>query len=668
MKTTMRILGWQAQGLRCPDHEIDCCKSDDTPFPVTLIQMPNGTGKTTTLDLLRAALSGEADKDKWDSSTVRALRKKNSHLEDGLFELRLTLNGKRLTIRMEFDFETGCIAYKTTWGSGQHDGFNPPFELRQFMNTRFVNFYVFNGELADNLLDTKQTKAELAVENLFQIRLLRLMANKVSDYWDEQTRNVTAKDKKGYVRRKNLLDEWKGRLATLESEKDKLNKCLEDRINQLHRQKELYDREIEKNEDRTKEIEAAETDVDKLTEKVSDRAHGVLDEMRNPHALSPSFARNMFDLKAGLDRVELPESAAREFFEGLAKEVECVCGREIDDQISRVIRKRALQYLGSEDVGLLNAMKTAVSDAVGQSLEQPSEALSASVTSLSALVGKLQTAQNELDELKHEAERDPDVKKAKDEIDRLKKECREFETKLRRFEGKDNAVRLEQINKVNLDQVYAIKTIKDGIAVLEEQVAEVTHTVALRRKRDALRQILDKAHCKARETITADIRDKANERIAELMPHNDIRIEKIENCLVLQGQSGGSVGETLSVGYAFLSTLFNRADRHELPFVVDSPANPIDLGIRASIGELVPRLTEQFIAFMISAERDRFLDGLRKTSSNPDDIQYLTLFRRSVRHLAERAKANPTTISTQDGCMVCDAQFFDEFQLDTEEA
>ncbi len=120
------------------------------------------------------------------------------------------------------------------------------------------------------------------------------------------------------------------------------------------------------------------------------------------------------------------------------------------------------------------------------------------------------------------------------------------------------------------------------------------------------------------------------------------------------------------MGYAFLSTLFNRANHHELPFVVDSPANLIDFDIRANVGELVPRLTGQFIAFTISSERERFLDSLREASNA--DIQYLTLFRQGVNHLAEKAKASPATISTLDGFMVSGAQFFDEFQQDTEEA
>jgi len=162
MSTTLRLLGWKVQGLRCPDHEIDCCTSSDTPARVTLIQMPNGTGKTTTLTLLRAALSGAAAD--WDAQTVRSMSKKGNDRGAGKFELALAENGKRITVLMTFDFESGDIQYRTTWGSGQEIGFNPPRSLARFMNEDFVDFYVFDGELAENLLKRKQTHAERAIE------------------------------------------------------------------------------------------------------------------------------------------------------------------------------------------------------------------------------------------------------------------------------------------------------------------------------------------------------------------------------------------------------------------------------------------------------------------------------------------------------------------------
>jgi hypothetical protein len=179
-------------------------------------------------------------------------------------------------------------------------------------------------------------------------------------------------------------------------------------------------------------------------------------------------------------------------------------------------------------------------------------------------------------------------------------------------------------------------------------------------------EIIQKAHLLARQSIAVEIRNDANQRIETLMPYNNVRIEEIDGCLVLRGQSGGSAGENLSVGYAFLSTLFSRADQHQLPFVVDSPANPIDYEIRPKIGELAPKLAGQFIAFVISSEREKFLPSLKKASNG--NIQYITLFRQGATHLESRARANRFCVVTADGFRVEDEQFFNEFQLDAEEA
>lgn len=667
MATVLRVLGWTAQGLRCPDHEINCCGADGSPFAVSLIQMPNGTGKTTTLSLLRAALSGAGAEGSWDTAKVKEYQKRGSGGSTGTFELRLSLNGKRLTVKMDFDFDTGRIEFRTTFGSGQEVGFRPPLELRRFMSEDFVNFFVFDGELAENLLSRRHTDAEKAVESLFQVHLLSRMAGKVSEYWDDRTRDVTAKDDRGYTRRKNLLDKWKRRLDELESQKTELEQTIRTTSGQLKQQKDRYDQQIAKEEKRGQEIKKAETAVSSFDDQVRASARKVLEEMRGPQALSALFAKEMYELKTGLDRVKLPESAAREFFEELADEAECVCGREIDENVRTVIRTKAKQYLGTEEVGLLSAMKSTIADVVGESRDRPASELTRDIGGLSTVVDQLSNARNELDLLHQAAERsDPDVMKAKHEIDVLQDKLAESQKELDKFNSRDEKLQPDRIKNTDPERVFSIQSVRDAVELLEEDFAEVTNTLALREKRDTLNSILESAHQKSREALASEIRDEANQNIGQLMPYNNIRIDAIDRSLILRGQSGGSVGETLSVGYAFLSTLFNRADQHQLPFVVDSPANPIDFDIRSKIGELVPKLAGQFIAFMISSEREKFLASLKKAS--PHAIQYMTLFRKGATPHEAKAQGHPACITTNDGYMVVDEQFFNEFQLDAEES
>jgi DNA sulfur modification protein DndD len=148
------------------------------------------------------------------------------------------------------------------------------------------------------------------------------------------------------------------------------------------------------------------------------------------------------------------------------------------------------------------------------------------------------------------------------------------------------------------------------------------------------------------------------------MPYNDIRIRNIDHCLNLEGQEGGSVGETLCVAYAFLSTLFAKT-RHELPFVVDSPAGAIDLRVREQVAELVPKLSSQFVAFVISAEREGFLDSLERSVDS--NIQYITLFRSEVENAGISLNGADQLIESSDGNTVLGRHFFRGFHVDTED-
>jgi hypothetical protein len=655
MPAVMQILGWKATGLRCPDHEIDFRESGDSPFRVSLIQMPNGTGKTTTLSLLRAALSGSAADGSWDGAEMMKYRKLHTDQDHGSFELRLMLGPERVTIIMDFNFESSRLRYKTTRGQGQLEGFDPPSEFRIFMSESFVEAFVFDGELAERLLDEKYLRAEQIVENLFQVNSLKIIEDKVSQYWDKLTKKSSATEEKGLTRRRNKLDRLRMRLSSCEKEKEKLESQRDDTSARLDQQRAAYDHEINKERSRAQELEVSKGTAEGLKQRVREEALEILDGMRAPNALSPIFARKLHHLKDGLDRVKLPESAAREFFHELAKEEFCVCGRPIDEHVQRIILGRADQYLGSDDVTLLNSMKTAIHDAVGESPERAEQDLQEKLQHLTVTVGEERSARNELQLLQRAAEQaDPAVREASDEIRKLEANLDGIERSLEKYTDGDTSESTSDIDILR-------KRVKEA----EDDVADITKTIILKRKRDVLRAILRAAYESARRGILDEVRDAANDRIAALMPHNDVRITRIEKCLVLDGKEGGSVGENLSVAYAFLASLFNRSE-HQLPFVVDSPANPIDLANRSRIGPLIPHLTGQFIAFTISSEREHFVPNLKQACGG--DVQFMTLFRKVDERLVAEARNTPEHAETSDGIVVHGESFFNDFQVQLEEA
>lgn len=655
MARLMQLLGWESEGLRCPDHKIDFTVSTDfsrTIYNISLIQMPNGTGKTTTLSLLRAALSGAAQN--WTTSQIREYRKRGGSSDYGKFSVRLELNNQLVTIILSFNFANNTVFYKTTRGEGQVEFFDPPLDFRKFMDTNFVNFYVFDGELAEHLLSREHTDAESVIQYLFQINVLEGISRKVEAYWDAQTRRIGATGERAFSRRRNRVELLRRRLLELEKQQSKLIQEQVEIQRNLELQQSKYDQQIKREKEREEAVTLASTQLTAAEMKVRNQSLATLEAMADPYALSMQFATAIYDLKLGLDRVKLPESAAREFFMELAEEEECICGRPIDASIRDIIRTRASQYLGSEDVSLLNAMKSDITEAVGRSLEQPARDLQAQFLVLENNVIAERRARTELETIKQEAETDPAVKQAREEVDTLQRQLNEVSRNLVAFSDNDER---------GDEQTTDIKIIQEKLEKAEEELAEITETLQLKKKRDVLVNILKTAHDTAAANIKREICKAANARIEELMPDNNIRIDRIEDCLILEDQAGGSAGEELSVAYAFLSTLFIRSD-HQLPFVVDSPAGPIDLGIRPKIAALVPKLSNQFVAFTISSERDGFVPRLQPSNETP--IQYITLFRKGNTEADERARRSKSFVETEDGLIVVDKDFFNEFQDEVE--
>jgi len=208
--TSLEILGWSAYGLRCPDYSISFEKNNGIVYPVSLIQMPNGTGKTTTLSLLRAALSGSAKN--WDYNDVMSFQKRSTPINHGEFKVSLKHNGSLLTFSMIFDFEEGRVQYYTTTGSDQYNtsfgkqpGFRPPAELKDVLHPNFINFFVFDGELAQQLLDPNFSNAEKAIENLYQLKYFHEILGVIRAYWNRKMESSTATEQKGYTRRKQKV-------------------------------------------------------------------------------------------------------------------------------------------------------------------------------------------------------------------------------------------------------------------------------------------------------------------------------------------------------------------------------------------------------------------------------------------------------------------------------
>lgn len=656
MPTDVRILGWSAEGLRCPDHSVEftAAEGDDT-WPVTLLQMPNGTGKTTTLKLLRAALSGSAGRRGWSEEEVDALQKKDSEEDRGRFTVDLGVDERRVSFILDFDFERGALEYRTTLPSGMKEGFHPPREFAPFARENFVRFFVFDGELAEQLISPEHSDAAQAIDDLFQLEIFLTLSTRVEEYWEAKVEDRTATAQRGLSRRRNRVQRLRERLDELVAKRTQLREELDETKAKLEKKEERFSDELEEQQDQKERLLEAQNELKDAEGNVERTTARIVEAIKNPCSFAEGVVQRLQDLKDSLDRVQLPESAAREFFVELASQEECVCGRRLDDESRAAIAERAEQYLGSENVSFLNAMKSQIDDQFHPRPERHAEKLGETVEDLRGAISEVSRLRTRRDAIEAEAAtEDPRLEGARQELKRLRERKEELKHKLAEF---------DDTTDVGPDEnVQGISVLRKRLTEARNRLAEITDTLTLKRKRDVMDDILTQAHDLARQELGRVICTETNDRIAQLMPDNPIRVEKIERCLALEGQKSGSKGENLTIAYAFLSTLFNRAE-HRLPFIVDSPANPIDLEIRRQVGRLVPRLGRQFIAFTISSERNGFLGPLESSTS---EIQYLTLFNKANPKVEVSGGVGARVEESTDGMVVHGREFFRQFQVNEE--
>jgi len=657
MSLNFTLLGWSASGLRCPDHEVSLYQSDiSKTYPVTLIQMPNGTGKTTTLNMLRATLSGSAKN--WKPDEVRELRRKGSYDKSGQFIVRLAINNEPLTFELNFDFKEGKASYRTSNYVGIEDGFSPSLRLRKFFTPEFVKLFVFDGELAKNLLDAKQTKARQAIESLFQLFLLKELENKFHSNWEKHAESATAKSDRGLKRRKNRLEDLKKKRDKIQEEQQELHKQKTQLISNIQEAQQEYESALTKDQNIGSQLQQTKIQFDQAEKYVIESSKQAIETMRDPYRLLPEFGTGLKNLKDNLDRLKLPTSTSKEFFEELAEAEECVCGRKMDEAARQAVHERKKNYLEDDEVGVLNSIKSDIATYCGEDPIIPYQELKENLDNLGQLIRKRDELQTELYFLEESrlSQGDVELETKKKRLDHLKEQLCHCTERLEEIESSPNS-------KIT-DNTSCLRELDKLVQDAENDVAEATETLTLKLKTDIAIQILSQAHQLASEELRKIILEETNQNISQVLSRNPVLLEDIQDSLKLQGQVGASEGQTLSVSYAFLATLFNKSGC-EIPFIVDSPALSLDLNLRSEVANLIPSLCNQFVAFTISSERQGFVDVLHHKGN--EKVQYLTLFRKTSRMNALWKNVNPQQVQeTNDGVIIKGKDFFDRFDLDEE--
>lgn len=614
----IELAGWESQGLRCPDISLDLNSGGKIP-PVTLVQMPNGTGKTTTLNMLRASMSGEAER--WDSSKIRSYRRPGAKNEAGQFSVHLLVDERLLSFELTLNFEDGTARYRTTspGSGGVVHGWHPPAQALRFFRENFVQLFVFDGEFAHRLLDSRKSEAEKAIDALCQLYLLEEIGQEAQATWERATKDKSSKTDKGLSRWEGIQGkiqkkigqvteaqkEATSKIESLERAVTKLKENIDEKVGSQKQLREKYDIKKREENEAQKEVERFNSEVMSL--------------MRQPQTLTPSFATNLVNLKDQLDKLKLPSSTSRQFFIELLDEPECICGRPMNESVKANIQAKAQRYLGEETSGILNSLKEDIDSYILQEESLKTEDLTLALQNLDAAVTKKKGLESVTRALWEQLIEQGDEELKKWQEDLLKKGG-----ELEKLKGLLLEINRDPVEEDD-ENTHCLKALRKILREAERKISEITGTLELREKTEKLQAITNIALKKSREYIRQELTGECNERLKTILYRSPLQVESIGQSIKLKNQEGASVGQTLSVGYTFLTSLLHRG-KHQFPLVVDSPANPLSIDVRREIGKLVPALCEQFVGFTISSERAGFVEALESQCAG--GVEYLTLFRK----------------------------------------
>ena len=653
----MRILGWESHGLRCPDLPINLIDGIGRHGIVSIIQMPNGTGKTTTLELLRAALSGEGRG--WSGESVFQYRGPDQP-EDGLFRLKLSVDSRSLVIEMQFDFISAKVSYTTIspMVGGRHDGWAPPPEVRRFLHKDFVDLIVFDGEFASNLLKADKTNAQRAVDAMSQLYLLDAARDLAEAERDNAIRLAGVKGSRATLDKTEvLIGQLALRISKIQGKRGSAVSQLEG-LRQKHMKLSAeFNSALQTSSSASTRLEEAHERLANRQAEVEHSASSLMGILRTPTLVDETFREQIASFCDGLQSARLPPSTTRQFFVELAEKDECICGRELEEEHREILLQRAERFLGSEESGVLNALKQECEVAVASATD---------VDALTARTGLLQlrdrqeshfkalTAMRELKrELESESNRDLSELKnqlhtVKEDLEKQKLVLDEIDRDPGPEDGPDS---------------WCLKALEQQRRQAQKKLEALTGTVEIGERTAVILDLLDKVTRYTREAAQESLVKEGNVRLERILRNSPLAIESIDRHISLRGQAGASVGQKLAVGYVMLGGLLSRG-AHSLPFIVDSPANPIDNTVRREIGAMLPELCDQFVTFVISSEKEAFTSVLGDCAT---EAQYITVFRNlpsTERYCRE--VPHKGVESSERFMLVEDREFFDRFDMDEE--
>ena len=574
------------------------------------VMMANGTGKTTTMTLIKGLLDGSAKN--WPVDYVKSFAPTTTTGDKGEFSITVKFDEKQYKYFLSLDYVNGIAKIETQAPpKGRETGLLLPTAIKGIFTPEFVSRFVFDGEQAKKSMDRTSNEADETIRYLYRLdELDEILAMNMNILTEIQNAEGGSTGTRGSLsnlrsRQKKVRDH----IASLEKKQKQLNGDIA-RFSQEKIEKEKQRQELDKTyEALNKEKNEVIAEQEKNRGNVDVKITEIVSLVKTPYLVSEGLCNRMYEFGDAMKKLKLPKSSSKDFFTELAYAEKCVCDRCIGEKGRDAILKNAERYLGSDHQAVLNNIKSVL---MGSTYD---ERLVAAFEEL----GKLQEQKTRLNARFADVEDKlikaggPQVEQLQSEIEVLIGQISSAQTQLKIIESKDE-------DDETLTEENNLHKARRADAEYEVKIASTTKTNAALRKKNVVQDLVNEIKTQATAALKEEIIKKANDKISRVIKDDYIEIESIDGYIKLKDREGASDGQTLSIGYCFLGTLFEEAEL-EFPFVIDSPTGKMDFDKRQAVADIIPVVFNQMIAFVQSAEVKCFADRFYKNT----DTQYLTI-------------------------------------------
>jgi DNA sulfur modification protein DndD len=480
---------------------------------------------------------------------------------------------------------------------------NPVGVINSILPSNASTYFLFDAEKIDNFSRPEaSSQVRHAIYNVLKLEILtrgrKHLEDVAAEYRRElrliskgELRDLVEREEKARAEKDRVVDR-KGEVESeIESARRKIIE-IEQRLRDMQSASVLQQRR-----DRIEqELKQRQSELDGLILQVK-----ALATSSYVIAAQPIAERALAVLEEKRKRGEIPSNIRQQFVQDLLDELQCICGRPVE--------QGSVEYQR-----LLNLMSSKISDAVESQVSETGGYLRSSAERAKALRQSVDDAMLRRTQLvdivkAHEAELDDINRELKDspqeEISSLENQRDKFRADIEdyRLEQVTADMRIEELNKQIAELEAGIEKAKKD----ENKQRALTRKVALaQRGADAIDEVYQSFADEMRRRIEEKTKEVFKLLIWKDSHFSNIQLGPDYNLEVIDRYNSParpelSAGERQVLSLSFI-TAMSRVSEEEAPLVMDTPFGRLSSHHRNSITEQLPKLADQLVLFVTDEE------------------------------------------------------------------